>query len=128
MAGGGFRTQADLVNTALGNLGALGIGQAANVEDVAYISDNVDSVLRQLAALEICFVADANFIPGEWLNPIAAILASESSSRFGVSSDDFAKLQSLGLGVPPGSGAAAMALKQITRARPTYEPARSLYF
>jgi hypothetical protein len=128
MAGGRFRTQADLTNEALGNLGALGLGQAASVEDVAYISDKVDPVLRMLGALQICYIADADAIPGEMLNPLAAILASECANRFGVSTDDFAKLQQLGLGVPPGSGAAAMTLKQITRGRPTYEPLRSIYF
>jgi hypothetical protein len=60
--------------------------------------------------------------------PLADILASECANRFGASSDDFAKLQAKGLGVPVGSGAAAMAIKQITRGRPTYEPLKSVYF
>lgn len=128
MAGGGFRTKADLTNEALGNLGALGLGQAANVEDVAYISDQVDPLLRMLAAMEICYVPDPDSIPGEWLNPLSDILASECANRFGASADDFAKLQAKGLGVPPGSGAGAMTLKQITRGRPTYEPLRTIYF
>jgi hypothetical protein len=60
--------------------------------------------------------------------PLADILASECANRFGASSDDFAKLQAKGLGVPVGSGAAAMAIKQIMRGRPTYEPLKSVYF
>ena len=125
---GQFRTQADLVNEALGNLGALGLGQAPDVEDFAYVNGQVDSVLRMLAGLEICYIADPDNIDGALLNPLADILASECANRFGASSDDFAKLQAKGLGVPPGSGAAAMAIKIIMRGRPTYQPLQSIYF
>ena len=125
---GAYRTKADLVNEALGNLGALGLGQPANVEEAAYVSDSVDPSLRMLAGLDICYIADPENIPGALLNPLSDIVAGECANRFGASSDDFAKLQSKGLGTPPGSGSAAMAIKAIMRGRPTYEPLKSIYF
>jgi hypothetical protein len=128
MPGGAFRTQAELIDETLGCLGALGLGQLADIESAAYVKSKVDPVLRMVAGLDICYIADPDNIPGALLMPLADILASECANRFGASSDDFAKLLQKGLGVPPGSGAAAMAIKQIMRGRPTYEPLKSIYF
>ena len=125
---GPFQPKAILINETLGNLGALGLGQAPDVEDFAYVDSQIDNVIRMLAALEICYIADPENIPSALINPLADILASECANRFGASSDDNAKLQAKGLGVPPGSGAAAMAIKAMMRGRPTYQPLQSIYF
>jgi hypothetical protein len=125
---GAFRTQTDLVLEALANLGVLASGQVPDVEDVQYVTEKLDAIVRMLAGLDICYIADTNAIPGALFSPLADIVAGDCASKFGSSPDDFSKLTQKGLGVPPGSGAAAMAIKAITRGRPTYEPLRAQYF
>ena len=125
---GAYRTQTDLVLETLANLGVLAAGQAPDVEDVQYVTEKLDAIFRMLAGLDICYIADPNNIPGALFSPLADIVAGDCATKFGSSPDDLAKLTQKGLGVPPGSGAAAMALKQITRGRPTFEPLRVCYF
>ena len=125
---GAYRTQTDLVLEALANLGVLAAGQAPDVEDVQYVTEKLDAIYRMLAGLDICYIPDPNNIPGAFFSPLADIVAGDCATKFGSNPDDFAKLTSKGLGVPPGSGAAAMALKQISRGRPTFEPLRIHYF
>ena len=105
----------------------LAVGQAQDPEDTAYVQAKLDSIFRMLAGLEVCFVADANNIPGEWFSPLADIVAGECAPKFGISDSDYDKLGKQGLGQPKGSGAGAMALKAITRGKPTYERARVEY-
>jgi hypothetical protein len=125
---GAYRTQTDLVLETLANLGVLAAGQNPDVEDVQYVTEKLDAIFRMLAGLDICYIPDPNNIPGAFFSPLADIVAGDCATKFGSSPDDFAKLTQKGLGVPPGSGAAAMALKQITRGRPTFEPLRVQYF
>jgi len=125
---GRYRSSADLITEALANLGVLAVGQPQDPEDTAYVQGKLDSIFRMLAGLEICFVADANSIPGEWFSALADIVAGECATKFGSSPDDYAKLVKQGLGSPKGSGAGAMALKAITRGKPTYERQRVEYF
>lgn len=125
---GAYRTQTDLVLETLANLGVLAAGQVPDVEDVQYVTEKLDAIYRMLAGLDICYIPDPNNIPGAFFSPLADIVAGDCATKFGSSPDDFAKLTQKGLGVPPGSGAAAMALKQITRGRPTFEPLRVCYF
>lgn len=126
--GGRYRTSADLAMQALGELGVLAPGQPIDVEDSSLITNNLDSIFRQLSALEICYIPDPNNIPGEWFFPLAKIVASQCAQLFGVSTEDYQKLTSEGLGNPPGTGAAAKALKEMRRGRPTFEPLRVHYF
>lgn len=125
---GRYRSQADLITETLANLGVLAVGQAQDPDDTAYVTAKYDSILRMLASLEICFVADPNNIPGEWFAPLADIMAGECATKFGSSPEDYTKLKNQGLGIPPGTGAGAMALKAITRGRPTFERQRVEYF
>ena len=125
---GRFRSQADLITETLANLGVLAVGQSQDPEDTAYVVAKYDSILRELASLEIVYIADPNNVPGEFFAALADILAGECATKFGSSDDDYTKLKQQGMGVPPGSGAAAKALKQMTRGRPTYERLRCEYF
>jgi|SRR6516162_6763537 hypothetical protein len=127
MAGGAYRSETDLVLEALGTLQILEAGQVADLEDVAYVREKVDATLRMLAALEICYIADSNNIPGEIFTPVADILASLCAQKFSVTPDDFTRIMQIGIGIPYGSGAGVMAIKQIMRGRPTYEPLRVYY-
>ena len=124
-----FRTQNDLIVEALANLGVLAAGQSIDPEDFSYVEEKLDSILRKLAALEICYVPDANNIPGAWFSDLADIVAGECATKFGSNPDHYAMLLSRGLGgvasVPVGAGAAAQSLKQMTRGKPTFEILRT---
>jgi hypothetical protein len=123
-----YRTATDLINEALANLGVLGAGQPVDPEDTSYVAEKLDAIMRKIAALEIVTVADVNAIPGAWFADLADIVAGECASKFGATPDDVMKLTQKGLGVPPGSGAAALSLKQMMRARPTGEVLLVDYF
>ena len=125
---GAYRTQADLINQALKNLGVLSAGNAADPEDDAFVRENVDPMIRMLASLDICYIGDPDSISGELFLPLAAVLADMCASRFGSSAEDQAALNAKGLGTPPGVGAGAMMLRQINRGRPTYETLRTQSF
>ena len=118
---GQYRTSIDLVTEALANLQVLAAGQPVDVEDFQYVNEKLDAIMRKLAALEIVYVADVNNIPGAWFADLADIVAGECVSKFGSTPEDSATLVQRGLGVPPGTGAAAQSLKQMLRGRPTYE-------
>lgn len=119
-----FRTSSDLVLEALANLGVLAAGQTVAPEDFAYIETRLDAIFRKLGALEIVYVADPASIPGEWFLDLAAIVAGECAAKFGAGPE----FVQMGLGVPPGSGAAAQSLKIMNRGRPTGEPLRVVSF
>ncbi len=123
-----YRTRIDLINEALANLGVLAPGQAVDPEDFNYVDEKLDGILRNLAALEIVYIADIENIPGLYFNDLADIVADDCATKFGASNQDFARLQAQGWGNPKGSGVAAKSLKQMSRGRPTYEPLRIDYF
>jgi hypothetical protein len=127
-----YRTQADLVNEALANLGVLSAGQPTDPEDYNYVSEKLDAIVRKLAGLEIVFVPDTNNIPGAWFSDLADIVAGECASKFGLTGMPLADLVNKGLGgagpVPVGGGAAARSLKQMMRGRPTGEVLAVHYF
>ena len=125
---GAYRTQTDLINQALKNLGVLAAGNAADPEDFAFVEENVDPLIRTLASLDVCYIGDPDNIPGELFLPLADVLADACSSKFGSTAEDRAALAAKGLGVPAGTGAGAMMLRQINRGRPTYEPLRTHSF
>lgn len=125
---GAYRTQNDLINEALKNLGVLSAGNAADPQDFGYVQEKVDPVIRMLAGLDICYIGDPDNIPGELFSALADVLADQCSSKFGSTPDDRDALNRKGLGTPPGTGAGAMILRQINRGRPTYETARTVSF
>ena len=127
-----YRTQIDLINETLKNLGVLTAGNAADPEDFNYVLEKVDPTIRMLAALDICYIGDSNTISGELFSALADVMAGECCSKFGSTADDRVALITKGLGgvgnVPVGAGAGAQILRQINRGRPTYEPLRTTSF
>lgn len=131
-----YRTQADLINEALANLGVLSAGQPTDPEDYNYVQEKLDAIVRKLAGLEIVFVPDVNNIPGAWFSDLADIVAGETATKFGMTGQALADLMNKGLGgavgpagpVPVGGGSAAKSLKQMMRGRPTGEVLRVEYF
>lgn len=124
---GPYRTRDDLARKALANLGVLAAGQPPDPEDFSYVDNDLDSIMRTLAALDIVYVPDLDNIPSIWFEPLADIVADQCATKFGLPPDDFDKLKRAGLGIPPGTGAAALALKAINRGRPTYAPLQADY-
>jgi hypothetical protein len=125
--GGAYRSSTDLITEALANLGVLAAGQSPDPEDWNYVAEKIDSIIRMLVGLEICYVADQNNIPGVYFSFLADIVAGECSLKFGSDPDTYARLTQKGLGNPPGTGSAAMGLKAITRGRYTGEVLRTEY-
>lgn len=122
------KTRKDLVLEALDILGITATGQPAETEDLDKVDDRVPTTLAKLSGLEIVTVGDVEAIQDEWFDDLAAILAHCCMNKFGVTADDQQRLTAGGLGNPPGTGAAALSLKQMTRARPTREVVKSDYF
>lgn len=123
-----FRSSSDVVLKALQVLGVLAVGQPVDPEDFSVVNDNLDSIYRKLAGLEIVFVSDPDNIPGAWFADLADIVAGENASAFGLVGQEFIDKVNKGLGgaagVEIGAGTAAQSLKIMARGRPTYEPLR----
>jgi hypothetical protein len=77
----------DLIYRALRNLGALPQGQAPAAEDYASMSDLVDSVLAELEAKDIIFIASADAIEDEHFLSLGHILAWKAAPEFGSGAD-----------------------------------------
>ena len=120
-----FRTSSDLVLQVLKDTGILSVGQPVDPDDFSNVNDNLDSIFRKIAALEIAYVSDRDNIPGAWFKDLASIVAGECASALGIVGQEYVTTVNNGLGgqggVPIGAGAAAQSLKIITRGRPTYE-------
>ena len=125
---GPYRTRQDLVTEALANLGVLSAGQATDTEDYNYVDEKLDAIVRKLAVLDIVRVPDINNIRAEFFVDLADIVAGECATKFGQTPQDRDALEKKGLGNPPGSGSAAMSLKQMTRGRYTGETLPVEYF
>lgn len=117
----GTRTQSDLVAKILEKLNVVPEGQAPEVEDTARVMRNLPSLLTELAAREIVYVADIENIPDEWFLSLAKICAYELRNEFGVTGDFEKALMNANM-----EGIAN--IKVMTRGRPTYEPLKALSF
>ena len=127
-----YRTQPDLINEVLANLGVLSAGQPTDPEDYNYVAEKLDAIARKLMGLDIVYIPDMNNIPGIFFSDLADIVAGETATKFGMTGQALSDLVNKGLGgaagTPVGSGAAAKSLKQISRARYTGEVLRVEYF
>lgn len=115
------KTQTDLVNQALSNLGLLAAGQVASAEDFDAMSKYVDPLIAELENRDLVTVDDPDEIPAEWFLSIATLLADAAANDFGLP------------GVPAAPGkdpvlAAETKLREIVYSRPTGAPQRSEYF
>jgi hypothetical protein len=130
-----YRTRSDLIVAALGKLGVVASNQVPDVEDVVYVDNEIDSIFRKLEGLELVYVADrgqpgpaGGSIPGQYFDDLAAIVADLCSAKFGSAAQDAASFTQKGLGMPPGTGAAALSLQKISRGRATFEVQTAEYF
>lgn len=120
-----YRTSSDLVLEVLKRTHVLSVGQAVDPDDFALVNDNLESVFRKLAGLEIVYVGDRDNIPATWFSDLVDIVAGECATTLGISGQDMVDLVMKGLGglggIDIGAGAAAKSLKIICRGRPTGE-------
>jgi hypothetical protein len=128
---GPTRTANDLIEGVLKELKVKQSGQPTDPEDFAYVSEELDSVMAKLGALNIVYIPDPDVTPAEYYRELVSIIAGEVCLKFGVNDADFVMLKNSGLGgvqgVDVGSGAAAKTLREMARGRPTYERLRVEY-
>lgn len=103
-------SQADLVRTVLENLGVLAVGQSVTAEDSDAITRRLASKVADLNARAICFIPDTDDFEDAYLLPLAAIMAAECATAFGMSGQKKAELDA---GVFP----AEETLRDIVRPR-----------
>ena len=114
----GFRTQADLLQEVLENLGVLAAGQTAETEDLARVSEKLPSIISTLGATEIVYIPDINNIPDEWFIPLANCVAYFCKAKFGVTGDAAQEVDN-------DYQLAILMFKVMNRGRPTYEALKS---
>jgi hypothetical protein len=72
-----------LIREAAEKLQIVGTGQVLEPEYAERIGRNVDPLLRQLSMDAICEVANDQFIPSEWFDALAGLLANISAPYAG---------------------------------------------
>jgi len=81
------KTRTELVREAADKLNIVGTGQELEAEYAEKIDNNVDPLFMQLATDGICEVANDGYIPAEWFDAIAGLLANVSASVGGKTFD-----------------------------------------
>jgi hypothetical protein len=114
----GFRTQADLLQEVLENLGVLAAGQTPEQEDLNRVSEKLPSIIALLGATEIVYIPDINNIPDEFFIPLADCVAYFCKQKFGLTGDAASTVDN-------DYQIAIMSFKVMNRSRPTYEAMKS---
>jgi len=70
------KTRDQLIREAADRLNIVGTGEDLEAEYAARIDANVDPLLMQLFSDSICNVANDQFIPAEWFDSLAGLLAN----------------------------------------------------
>jgi hypothetical protein len=100
-------------------LGALPQGQAPSAEDYQSLTDLVDSMLVELEARDVVYIADVENLDDKFLQPLGHILAWRAAPEFGAGSDQALAALSV---------QAEMHLKQMESVRPDYTIFGGQYF
>lgn len=109
-----YRTQDDLLQEVLENLGVLAAGQTAETEDLARVSEKLPSIIATLAATEVVYVADINNIPEEWFIPLSNCVAYYCKAKFGITGEAAQQIDN-------DYQIALLQFRVMNRGRPTYE-------
>lgn len=70
------KNRSELIREAADKLNIVGTGQSLEADYEDRLDRNVDPLLLQLAADGICSVTNDAFIPSEWFDPLAGLLAN----------------------------------------------------
>jgi hypothetical protein len=81
------KTRSQLIHETADKLNIVATGQPLDAEYFYKIDGNVDPLLLQLSADDICSVGDDAAIPGEWFDPLAGLLANVCAPMAGKSFD-----------------------------------------
>jgi hypothetical protein len=100
-------------------LGALPQGSAPDADTYQALSDLVDSMLTELEARDVVYVADVDALDDKFLQPLGHMLAWRAAPEFGAGSDQALAALSV---------QAEMHLKQIESVRPDYTIFGGQYF
>lgn len=114
------KTRTDLILSVLEDLGVAAIGQPPEIEDRARVDNNLDAVLAELPAREICDVPDHDNIPLELFNSLSAIVAWELRDKFGITGQGRVELETR-------NAEAVEKIRRMTRVRPTRAPLIASY-
>lgn len=114
----GYRTQADLLQEVLENLGVLAAGQTPEQEDLSRVAEKLPSIIALLSATEVVYIPDIENIPDEWFIPLAACVAYSVKQKFGLTGDT-------ATGVDNDYQLALLQFRVMNRGRPTGEVLQS---
>jgi hypothetical protein len=110
------KTRTELVREAADKLKIVGTGQALEAEYSEKLDGSVDPLFMQLAADGICEVVNDLFIPAEWFDALAGLLANINGPLGGTQYD------------PRIKEYYEMQLKRTTSAKAAYTVLESDYF
>ena len=108
------KTQRELVDQALANLGVLTPGQTATADDVATVDAYVGPLIEDLSVREIVTIQDTEEIEERYFLHLAVLLADACKYEFGGGAFDVVT--------------AEQRLRRMGRAGPTYEVQTTEYF
>jgi hypothetical protein len=115
------RSRADLVGKALDVLGISAVGQTVDADTAKIIDDDIDTVLKSLAARELVYVPNPDSVPDEIFIQVAILVADSNKQNFGLQQDELDKLSASVM-------TAESQIREIVRGRPTYERLRNEYY
>lgn len=78
------KTQADLIETILQNLGVVAVGQPVQAEDSSVVSSRLEPKNAELNSRQIGYISDFEDIPDEVFLAYATVMADECAPLFGV--------------------------------------------
>lgn len=110
------KTRDELIREAADKLNIVGTGQSLEAEYSEKLDGNVDPLLMQLAADGICNVVNTGFIPAEWFDALAGLLANVCAPLGGKAYD------------PRIKEYYEMQLKRTSSGRPAYTVLEAEYF
>lgn len=108
----GYRSQADLLQEVLENLGVLAAGQTPEIEDLARVKEKLPSIIALLAATEVVYIPDIENIPDEMFIPLSNCVAYHCKQKFGIAGD-------AGTEIDNAYQIALLLFKVMLRGRPT---------
>ena len=108
-------TRRELVDQAATKVGALGVGQTLEAEDLAVIDRMASALFDQLAEDEILQVSDDE-IPASWSPYLASLLANLIGPDYGTAFTQEVKVVNEAI------------LRKLVRAKATFEPLATDYF
>lgn len=73
------KTRTELIREAADKLNIVGTGQSLDAEYADRLDRNIDPLFMQLARDGVCEVVNDGFIPSEWFDALAGLLANVSA-------------------------------------------------